>query len=146
MSAKTQRESTDIRFWKYTMPTEGCWHWIGDLQKNGYGRLGVGRKHHLAHRISYRLFNGEIPDGLEIDHLCRNRSCVNPDHLETVTRRVNQARGETLAANNNAKTHCPRGHEYAGYNLRVRRGKRECRECGKIDQRAIRERRKLATA
>lgn len=71
----------------------GCWVWTGSLLADGYGNLRDGAKVKRAHRVSYETFVGPIPGGLEIDHLCRNRSCINPDHLEPVTRAENQRRG-----------------------------------------------------
>lgn len=77
-------------------PNSGCWLWMGALAATGYGVIGLGARSEgvdLAHRVSYRLHCGEIPTGLDLDHLCRTRCCVNPDHLEPVTRRVNWERG-----------------------------------------------------
>lgn len=84
----------------------GCWEWIGTLSSEGYGRF----EKDLAHRVSYRRSVGPIPEGLQLDHLCRNRRCVNPEHLEPVTGRINTLRGETLPAMNAAKTECIHGH------------------------------------
>lgn len=109
----------------------GCWIWQGTLNSSGYARIftGPGKKLSLAHRVSYRIHKGEIPAGLTIDHLCRERTCVNPDHLEAVTSRVNTLRGNTLPGINAVKTHCPQDHEYSVENTRVRAGKRHCRTC-----------------
>jgi hypothetical protein len=85
-----------------------CWEWRGWRDRHGYGRIDVKRVSRLAHRIAYEILIGPIPDGLELDHLCRNTSCVNPAHLEPVTHRENMGRG-TFAT----KTHCPAGHLYA---------------------------------
>lgn len=109
--------------------TSGCWLWNGTLsaspRSSGYAL--VNREY--AHRVSYEVFVGPIPEGLEIDHLCRIRHCVNPDHLEPVTRRENLLRGDTFAARNARKTHCPQGHSYSGENLYVYKGGRKCRTC-----------------
>jgi hypothetical protein len=82
-----------------------------------------------AHRVSYVLAHGSIPDGLQLDHLCRNKLCVNPTHLEAVTARENTLRGVSVAAVNAKKTHCPRGHELSGSNLLAYRKVRSCRAC-----------------
>ena len=123
-----------VRFESQTIRTDGCWHWTGSL-RNGYGRMKAFGRFHEAHRLSYGHFVGPIPVGLELDHLCRNRSCVNPAHLEPVTRRVNVLRGESPAADNANKTHCHKGHPLSGDNLRVRpaggRMVRSCRTCNR---------------
>lgn len=112
-------------------PNSGCWLWLGCLDKDGYGWFsgGVSRR---AHRTSYEVLVGPIPPGLVPDHVCRVRSCVNPRHLELVTRRTNTLRGVTRAATNASKTHCSAGHEYSEANTYVERscnGKRHCRRC-----------------
>lgn len=100
----------------------GCWEWTGRKHNMGYGTIGWrGKEWFLAHRASYIVFKSEIQDGLEIDHLCRNRLCINPDHLEAVTHIVNVQRGA-----NSLKTHCPQGHEY---DLVSKNGTRGCRTC-----------------
>lgn len=107
-----------------------CWTWLGVPNASGYGTLKVGRRTFVASRFGYEMLVGPIPPGLHLDHLCRNRICVNPNHLEPVTSRENTLRGETLAAKQVAQTHCIHGHELSGDNLRVdRRGKRVCRTC-----------------
>lgn len=118
----------------------GCWNWKGHVKARGYGTFGVKISRGkwittaLAHRVSYILFVGKIPDGLTLDHLCRNRNCVNPAHLEPVTSKINSLRGQSFAANNARKTNCPKGHPLSGYNLKFDRrpnGKvaRRCRKC-----------------
>lgn len=113
-------------------PNSGCWLWTGTVnEKNRYGYLGHGPKDLLAHRVAYGLFVGAIPEELELDHLCRVRSCVNPAHLEPVTRRVNLLRSPITQTSINASaTHCPQGHPYDAKNTwRERDGHRRCRQC-----------------
>lgn len=128
----------EIRMEKYIhrIPIAGCWVWGGAADKLGYGRINVGGVIRLAHRVSYELRKGKIPEGLELDHLCRNPSCVNPDHLEAVTRKVNTDRGlcaETHKKRFAAITHCKHGHEYTADNTyRDKRGRRSCKICSRI--------------
>ncbi len=107
----------------------GCWNWIGHIARNGYGTLCVDGKTTAAHRASYGAFVGPIPTGLDIDHLCRNRKCCNPQHLEAVTRSVNVLRASKRGA---YKTHCVHGHPYDEANTGLRKdrpGQRYCRAC-----------------
>lgn len=114
-----------------------CWQWSG-ANVRGYGHIRFRGKNRSCHRLAYMLFVGEIPQGFQIDHLCRNPSCVNPAHLEAVTPRVNVLRGKTVTAANAAKTHCKYGHEFTTENTqRIPTGRRcrECRNKWKRDQR-----------
>lgn len=111
-------------------PNSRCWKWKAGKTNKGYGAFYINQKQHTAHRLSYRLFVGEIPIGLDLDHLCRNRDCCNPSHLEAVTRRENLLRGNTIPALNATKTHCKHGHEFTPENTIIKKtGSRDCRLC-----------------
>lgn len=122
-------------------PNSGCWLWIaGVTTREGYGQFWDGNKIIYAHRFSYERVNGNIPEGLHIDHLCNVRCCVNPDHLEAVTLQENIKRRDDRGrqvSHNKHKTHCIRGHLFDEKNTYVRNdtGARMCRKCGKIRQR-----------
>lgn len=121
-------------------PTTGCWLWAGHIQPKGYGTArNITRRLQLAHRLIYELMKGPIPEGLTIDHLCRVRSCVNPDHMEPVTNRVNILRGYNPPAIQARRTHCPRGHSLA--NAYKSKGHRMCRTC-QLEKTNARSRRK----
>lgn len=116
----------------------GCWLWLGSSDPRGYGRIDTrvdGRKApRLVYRVLWEAVVGPVPDGLELDHLCRTPACVNPDHLEPVTHAENLLRGESPAARNARKTHCKRGHEFTHENTWVnpRTGGRQCRACFRL--------------
>lgn len=114
----------------------------------GYVRLNGKRRYlggRLLHRAVYWILRGPIPDGMTLDHLCRNRACINPDHLEPVTAAENSRRGEAPSAINSRKTHCPKGHPYASDNLRIWVGKRHCLACMRAKDARKRERKLSAT-
>jgi hypothetical protein len=110
-------------------PNTGCWLWVRYVKPNGYGGLCFRGRNRYAHRVSYEAFRGPIPTGLHLDHLCRVRSCVNPDHLEAVTCRTNVLRGEGISAACARATSCSQGHEYTEANTYPWRDARYCRAC-----------------
>lgn len=116
-----------------------CWWWFGASTPNGYGKFYTGRDENKrrifvsSHRYSYQMFKGDIPEGLSLDHLCRNTLCVNPNHLEPVTTKENVARGMTPTVV------CPRGHYYEGENLYIDpQGRKHCRPCTNLRHRNAR--------
>jgi HNH endonuclease len=136
-------ESVIQRFWsKVEIKGEDeCWIWKGSKARGGYGHININGKYPSAHRVAYEIVKGEIPPGMVLDHLCRNPSCVNPNHLEPVTYRENLLRGVGITAINAAKTHCPRGHEYTEENTYIsKRNQRTCRTCARELQRERRRR------
>jgi len=120
------------RFWAKVQKSEGCWLWTA-RKNNGYGSFSLTDSNAtvFAHRWAYQSIVGPVPEGTELDHLCRTRACVRPDHLEPVAHRENVLRGEGLAAKQARKTHCPKGHEYTSENTRRYAGRRYCRQCGR---------------
>lgn len=129
-----------------TVDDNGCWVWQRSLGGGGYGHVGVraDKKTWYAHRLSYTLLVGDIPVGLDLDHLCRNRACINPEHLEPVTHEENVRRGAALI------THCAQGHEYTPENTRFSQSpgwrytapRRHCRTCDNERHRVRRARQK----
>lgn len=145
---------TDLveRFWiKVAKGGPGeCWLWTSTTGGNGkYGQFSVNGRFMAAHRFAYELLVGPIPEGLDLDHVkargCRSTLCVNPAHLEPVTRRENLLRGDTFIAENAAKTHCPQGHPLAGGNLLASNlGRRQCRTCKQARDRIAHHARKAS--
>lgn len=169
------------RFWSKVKTADACWEWQASLNNYGYGQFFVtGEGVRGAHRVAYLALCGPLPDALTVDHLCRNKRCVRPDHLEAVTAAENTRRkarlvthcpqghplsGDNLGKHKNPRvrvckacvrersaitrraagarelgppeqrTHCPQGHGYTKENTRVYRGRRHCRECGRINSR-----------
>ena len=109
-------------------PNSGCWFWTGRQHNGRYGRVGYGGEKYLAHRLLYELERGKIPEGLTLDHGCRQSLCVNPDHMTPMTLRENQLLGGQYI-----KTRCPRGHIYDGI---AKRGDgrtfRYCKTCDNV--------------
>jgi len=133
------------RFWSKVDKTDTCWLWTASIGTHGYGLFSAGYPMVGAHRYAYELTHGPIPDGLDLDHLCRVRHCVNPAHLEAVTPRENILRGDGLAAHNARKTHCKHGHEFDEANTYIYpSGDRGCRACARAADRQYRERRRAA--
>jgi hypothetical protein len=128
--------------------TGGCWVYRGALTPKGYGRTNLRRRSIPTHRFVYSMLVGPVPDDLTIDHLCRNRACCNPAHLEPVTNRENVLRGVGPTAKNARKTHCIRGHEFTPENTYGYEGYpgRGCRICRRASDAASRARRRALLA
>lgn len=108
----------------------GCWRWTAYKNKRGYGQISADGKKCEAYRVSFEMLVGPVPSGLDLDHLCRNRACINPAHLEPVTRRVNVLRGFNACADHARQTHCIHGHEFTPGNTYTAGGtRRKCRIC-----------------
>ena len=123
-----RRPSAQIRFWSKVQITEGCWLWLGAKHHKGYGSFWTGEKYKEAHRFAYEFAVGAVPEGLQIDHLCRNRGCVKPEHLEAVTQRENLRRGMNY---HRSQTHCKRGHPFDLFNTYRATNGRACRICAR---------------
>jgi hypothetical protein len=126
------RPNTMRRFWERVQKTPDHWIWKGGVEASGYGCFMMQGKLYKAHRLSYQAIIGPIPDGKELDHLCRVKLCVNPSHLEAVTHRENVLRGEAPTAQEAKRTHCPKGHPLVEGNLslkHLRKGHRLCKIC-----------------
>lgn len=125
-------------------PNSGCWLWTGRVDKDGYGSFQVNKEigKVRAHRFAYEYIRGPIPPGLVINHLCEVAGCVNPDHLEAITQ---QANIDYCRSHVGKRTHCPKGHAYAGDNLVIDcTGRRVCRTCRNSNARRYRETRRVA--
>lgn len=124
--------TNDFWFMVDVEPT-GCWSWTDRKDPKGYGRFSrvwVDATTAFVHRLAYMAIIGPIPDDLPLDHLCRNRACCNPSHLEPVSAGVNVLRGESLAARNAAATECVHGHPFTSENTYITPdGRRNCRKC-----------------
>lgn len=128
--------------------TTGCWIWLLSKTRDGYGQswdseLRIVR---CAHIINYEKEHGPVPNGLELNHTCKNRCCVNPAHLEAVTHKYNVLVGDGFSAKNSKQTHCKRGHEFTKENTHIRNdGARQCKICNYETQVKNRSLNKLAT-
>jgi hypothetical protein len=145
MRKRARRQPVKVRFWaKVEVPVtdDGCWLWTGALDRGGYASLRWRGKRTRAHRTAYQLFVGELPPGLHVDHLCRARHCVRPDHLEPVTPAENIRRGLT-GKHQSGRTHCLNGHEYTDANTYRYGLSRYCRTCNR-EQKQRRKAREIA--
>lgn len=141
---KQRRRSTD--FWKRVNKTETCWLWTGWVDRDGYGKCSRDGEQYV-HRWTYKTLVGPIPDGYVIDHLCRVKRCVRPDHLEPVTPGENTLRMMRSLGRFGCATHCPKGHPYDEENTYVSpSGRRHCRECNRVRCRRDYYARKAAAA
>ena len=138
-ASRSRRLPLPDRFWRHVHKTALCWEWTGAKTK-GYGVMGVDRTTVRAHRVSWQIHRGRIPAGLVMDHLCRNPSCVNPDHLEPVTQQENLRRGVGPTGQHFRATCCPRGHVYDEANTYYapKTGYRTCRACRPLARAASR--------
>jgi len=141
MAIEIKKPNPLIRFFqKVELSLDSCWEWKGTLTKGGYGHFWLDGREVYAHRFAYELVQGPIPEGMELDHLCRNTSCVNPTHLEPVTHKENNLRGEH-SNGRRERTHCPEGHPFDEENTYVNpRGERQCRACMREASRRYKER------
>jgi len=131
------RGTAEERFWSSVLAVENCWEWLGSRDGWGYGAFFADGRYIGAHRYAYQLRRGDIPKGLTLDHLCRNKGCVNPDHLEPVTLRENVLRSENSASVNAKKVVCIHGHsDWLPRPSPPGRVWRYCRTCGNNRQRS----------
>lgn len=138
-------EAILARFWAKVDASGDCWQWTGSNHGTGYGNFRVHQAHNqFAHRFAYMVLVGPIPSGLTIDHLCRNRGCVNPDHFELVSRGVNALRGYGQSAINARRTHCVAGHDLSIHAYPPPRRGRQCRLCHQARARQQQIRRRAA--
>ncbi len=123
---KTRTPKRIQRFWEQVDKSGDCWQWLRPAGNKGYGQFWFEGRMRATHRLSYELTKGNVPEGLQLDHLCRNKLCVNPDHLEPVTMAENLRRSPLSNVN---KTHCKRGHEFTPDNIVKVPGGRACKVC-----------------
>jgi len=129
LSTKRIYGTPEERFWAKVNKTETCWLWTANRGRSGYGNFRYQNRQTRAHRTAYEWLVGPIPEGLQLDHLCRVRHCVNPEHLEPTTGKVNTLRGTGPSALNAVKTHCSQDHPLDGDNLYTWKNERGCRSC-----------------
>lgn len=120
------------RFWNKVSKTDTCWIWTACTNNEGYGVFSLDAKSQKAHRLAYTWLVGEIPQGAVLDHTCRVRNCVNPEHLEAVSDKTNILRGNGMWRKRLEQTHCVRGHLLSGSNIRYEKNKRRCKTCVRI--------------
>src|SRR3990167_1602271 len=134
MKSNLKGQPLEQRFWSRVKKTADCWLWQGHTNAYGYGAIYSDGLNRYEHHIVLELMGKKVPAGLQVDHTCRVRNCVNPDHLDFVTSKENTLRGESFSAQHARKTHCVRGHEYTPENTYVRsRGSgRDCRICMRL--------------
>lgn len=144
MPARISETERIQRFWRKVEKTVTCWIWKGNYYPPGYGQFSLGHNRPVyAHRFAYVLLKGPIPTGLQLDHLCRNRGCVNPEHLEAVSSQVNLLRGQGTTARHAAQTHCVNGHPFNRSNTYIHHKanglrERKCIACIRIRKRRYR--------
>ena len=145
MSNQATADCDGNRLPMFFVDANGCWIWTRSVNFNGYGQWSKRGpdQNRMAHTVIWETFNGPLPDGLEMDHLCRVRPCVNPAHLEAVTRTLNNRRSTTPTALNFLKTSCIHGHVFDRENTIIKRRGRDCRACKYKEQN---ERRRRITA
>lgn len=130
---------------KVKVDARGCWIWLGVVDRHGYGKFRLNGRMEKAHRAAYVIRYGAIPAGLEIDHVCRVRRCVNPEHLRAVTKRENTLIGESPPAVNARKVRCVNGHPFDDRNTYIApNGVRQCRACNAARSRAYKQRKQVA--
>lgn len=126
-----------LRFFEKVEKGDKCWIWKGAVDAHGYGSFVIEGLTKKSHRVSYEMSKGEIPEGLVIDHICKNKLCVNPEHLRAISRVENVMIGDGPTAKNARKTHCNRNHPLSGSNLYTYKGKRYCKACRSSPQLAL---------
>lgn len=146
MSDTGPREASQRINSRVRRDANGCLIYLGRIHPSGYGMVWYEGRHRLVHRLAWELVNGPIPDGLVMDHLCRNPSCINLEHLEPVTTAVNVYRGIGPSAINRRKTHCNSGHVFDEANTYFTAGKRHCRECRRLWQSGYRAQKRAAAS